>query len=903
MLALLSLTCLTLAPLTAQAAPATDPRNGVVELPAAEGWRASLVLDRGEVGIWTVKSFQVFPGYGTPEVVGLDDKGRCWILVHYSGKWTPLSTIEEGEWLGGLDHGDVDPRAPGAELYTGGKKGNLYQVRAYPFGATDHRLIARFPGEEVHTLLAGDFDPRVAGSELLVFTSPGALYRVTPSGPHGEFEATKLCDTPGRVRDALVLPQRDGEATARIATVSRSGELALLNIGPDGPVWSVVHAVPVGRGRLSLAPARAGRGNVLYTSQDDGVILRHEELAGAASPAWRSEVIFRGPLGPRGVKAGTFDADPMREQVLVFGYSGAVQMLTRGEGDWRAETIFVDRAGGHWLDTIEIDSRNATDEILGSGYGGRIVMLARPPGYGQPGGAAMGGEPGPLRQGADTGLRRVDAAPEPLRGVAPASRSSGDADTVRALFVAGTTGAQRLDPLRYRGGFQAKTAGHETLVRRDEAGHIAPGLAAQWASSADGRELTLTLRPHACWHSGAPVAAADVVAHFERVIGHPEHAWLRGIERVTEVSAPSPRTVRFVLREPWDLLSDLCAINPCAVRGPGTLDGEGEYTRPVGSGPWAFREADGARLVFDEHTPPGGARPRRLELTSIGPQRVLGVETNAALAKLRGGEIDVLADGWDELVPRASFAAAAANADVAVATPGSSVWYMSFSLTGPTAPRALRRALAAAIDRAALARDVEQGFADPCAGWAAATVSAWPAPLAPPALPAEEVAAADAARDVTLRFVAADGEREAALARALTAQLVAGGFDIALEVLSGADASARIEAGAFDLRLERTWGVPYDPDLSLQARFLPPPEAPSAARVRDHGVDPALRALVSRYAAATDEARRSGLATQIQRHLERDASVVPLYAPQRLALARAGVPRPALGLDLYRTGW
>jgi len=51
-------------------------------LPAAPGWEATVVHDRGDIGIWTVKAFQVFPSYGTPEVVGLDDKGRLTVHVH-----------------------------------------------------------------------------------------------------------------------------------------------------------------------------------------------------------------------------------------------------------------------------------------------------------------------------------------------------------------------------------------------------------------------------------------------------------------------------------------------------------------------------------------------------------------------------------------------------------------------------------------------------------------------------------------------------------------------------------------------------------------------------------------------------------------------------------------------------
>ncbi|MFQ5845889.1 MAG: hypothetical protein ACE5JG_12975, partial [Planctomycetota bacterium] len=203
-----------------------DPRDGDVPLPASAGWNASLVIDNGKTGIWTVGSFPIFETLGCPQVVGLDDQGRCWVLASYSGRWTPMTIIHDRRWLGGLAHADVDPRLPGRELYTGGQRGNLFQVGAYPQGSLDCRLIAHFPGREIHTIVAGELDPASPGKELLVFTRPGGLFRVTPTGADGTFRSERIADVPGRVRDALVLPAAPG-AVPEIATVSRAGQLRL----------------------------------------------------------------------------------------------------------------------------------------------------------------------------------------------------------------------------------------------------------------------------------------------------------------------------------------------------------------------------------------------------------------------------------------------------------------------------------------------------------------------------------------------------------------------------------------------------------------------------------------------------------------------------------------------------
>lgn len=346
-----------------------DPREGRVVLPGKSGWDASLVIDNKGVGIWTVDSFQVFNQYACPEVVGLDNDGRCHVLASYSGRWTPITAVHDTKWLGGLSHGDVDPRTAGSEIYVGSQRGNLYQIVAYPHTALDNRLIAHFQGREIHTIVAGDLDPRTKGRELIVFTRPGGLFRITPDGPDGKWNTTHLQDLPGRIRDAVIF----GDS---IATVSRAGKLALLRITKDGPKWETIYKSAMGMGRISFAPERP---SVLYSTHDDGRVLRHERTGGA----WKTETIYLGPEGPRGVAAGRFDADPAVETVAVFGYSGKVQLLSRKQDKWEVETLFQDSDKGHWLAVAEVDGRNSTRELLSSGYSGRIVLLSRPAGYGR----------------------------------------------------------------------------------------------------------------------------------------------------------------------------------------------------------------------------------------------------------------------------------------------------------------------------------------------------------------------------------------------------------------------------------------------------------------------------------------------------------------------------------------
>lgn len=360
------------------AGPPPDPAREEVKLPgAASGWQATLVVDNGSTGIWTVEPEPVFPQYAAQQLVGLDDAGRCHVLISYSGKWTHRVCCDDQQWLGGIAHGDVDPRIARAELYVAGARGNVYQVGTYDSGDLDCRLIAQLPGLEVHTLIAGELDPRSAGAEVLAFTSPGHVYRLSPSGPDGSFVTEHLEQLPGRVRDALLLPAEEGRPL-RIATANRAGLLQLLTIDAQGLHWETICSVPMGFGRLELRAQSTGP-VVLYSTLDDGRVLRHEELADGG------QTIYAGPQGPRGVASGRFVEDPDVETVAVFGYSSDVQLLSRRGETWTVETLFTDRDKGHWLAAGEFDGRNGTDELVGSGYGGRIFMLAREPGYALPG--------------------------------------------------------------------------------------------------------------------------------------------------------------------------------------------------------------------------------------------------------------------------------------------------------------------------------------------------------------------------------------------------------------------------------------------------------------------------------------------------------------------------------------
>ena len=98
------------------------------------------------------------------------------------------------------------------------------------------------------------------------------------------------------------------------------------------------------------------------------------------------------------------------------------------------------------------------------------------------------------------------------------------------------------------------------------------------------------------------------------------------------------RELRIELDRPAALLPDLCAINPTAIRGPGALDREGTFVRPVGSGPFravGVRE-DGRILRMQAHRP---GTPLFVDLV-----RLADGEDPCDL--VQRGEVDAVVSSW-----------------------------------------------------------------------------------------------------------------------------------------------------------------------------------------------------------------------------------------------------------------
>ena len=271
----------------------------------------------------------------------------------------------------------------------------------------------------------------------------------------------------------------------------------------------------------------------------------------------------------------------------------------------------------------------------------------------------------------------------------------------------------------------------EGLTSHDEGtGEPVPAAAASWDVSADGLRYTFRLRPEARWSNGDAVRASHFVFSFERILRPAlasEYAYmlfpLRGAEAfnagattdfatvgatapddrtlVVELTAPTPYFLGLIAHQAW------FPVHPATILRFGKIDQRGTaWTRPenhVGNGPYrlaAWVPNDRIEVLRDtlHHSDP-----------AVGPRRVVFFPTDHTAADesaYRAGQRHVT---YDLLPDRIATYRAQSPSPLRI-DPQLETAHLRFNTTRPPLNDArVRRALALAVDRDALAGSVLLG--------------------------------------------------------------------------------------------------------------------------------------------------------------------------------------------------
>ncbi|MFZ4893032.1 ABC transporter substrate-binding protein [Plantibacter sp. Mn2098] len=246
----------------------------------------------------------------------------------------------------------------------------------------------------------------------------------------------------------------------------------------------------------------------------------------------------------------------------------------------------------------------------------------------------------------------------------------------------------------------------DTLVVQNGKGEIEPRLASAYTTSADGLTWTFTLRKDLTFSDGSALTSADVAYSIQRHLD--KGGALPLSAPITAVTATDPQTVTITLSQPYSpLLAELSTFSSGIV--PKDLKGESEaafFAAPVASGPFTVGNWDkaGGKITLKKNADYWQhGKPYVDSVTYI----VAG-DDNQLAQLVKSGQAQI-AEG---IAPASVSDLQSAQNVHLLSTPSWNQDEIFFNTTtGPFADRSARRAVAQAIDRAALAKNTTFGTA------------------------------------------------------------------------------------------------------------------------------------------------------------------------------------------------
>jgi peptide/nickel transport system substrate-binding protein len=248
----------------------------------------------------------------------------------------------------------------------------------------------------------------------------------------------------------------------------------------------------------------------------------------------------------------------------------------------------------------------------------------------------------------------------------------------------------------------------EYLIYRAPHGDLQPGLATSWKSSPDGNVVEFVLRKGVKFHSGDALTMKDIEFSFERSrLKNPiVKSRLRTMSRLEVVDE---YRFRVHFKEP-----DVTFIpnqGAVAIVSKSYYDrvGEENFVRnPVGTGPYKLvRYVSGEYMDLERFQEYWGEKP------SIREARFLFVpEDTTRLSKLKAGEVDMIGSCPYPLVKDVEKTPGLKTIRLSTGHPTPSVVFGTQNPKVPWYDKRVRLAMALAIDRKTIVRDVLQGIPD-----------------------------------------------------------------------------------------------------------------------------------------------------------------------------------------------
>jgi peptide/nickel transport system substrate-binding protein len=443
------------------------------------------------------------------------------------------------------------------------------------------------------------------------------------------------------------------------------------------------------------------------------------------------------------------------------------------------------------------------------------------------------------------------------------------------LVIALESGPTYLDP-RYATDADSDRIGalvFDALARPDRNFRLQPELAESW-QALDERTYVFKLRAGVRFQNGRPLTAADVVYTYRSVLDAKTRSPKRGQLRfIDTVEASAPDEVRFHLAAPFAPFFEALTLGVVP-------QGTAPNTARIGSGPFSVEEfLQGERIALRANPSYWGGAPR---LTGV----VFKVIPDAIVRVLefRKGTVDLIQNYFepDMLAWLEKNSGAAVQSDQ-----GTNFQYIGMNLEHPILKhRAVREAIACAIDRGTIIRHLLKSLAIPATGLL--SPQHWAYEPAVPQIqydPARAKRLLDAAgfRDpdgdgplprFKLSFKTTNVDLRKRIAEAFKEQLARVGIELEVRTYEWGTFYADVKKGNFHLYSLEWIGV-VDPDIyfNLFHSTSVPPDGNNRGRYRN----PELDDLLERGREAMNQDERRRIYGSVQEILARDLPYIPLW--------------------------
>jgi len=356
----------------------------------------------------------------------------------------------------------------------------------------------------------------------------------------------------------------------------------------------------------------------------------------------------------------------------------------------------------------------------------------------------------------------------------------------------------------------------DKLFDIDEKLNIVPQLALSYENSADGKEMTIKLRPGVKFHDGEPLDAQAAKFSIERHMTLPTSFRKSELASVDHVEVVDPLTIKLVLKTPFaPLITQLTdrsgmMVSPKAAKEEGDKFG----LHPVCAGPYKFVERVAQdRLVFERFADYWNKDNIFIDRVVFQPI----VDATVRLANLKSGALDLI-----ERVLATDIKDVRSDPRLVLSTaPELGYQGLTINIANDKNKGALsqsekvRQALDLSIDREALNQVVFNGEFTPGNQWVSPQHPYYQQAFPIQKRDVEKAKAllkeAGVPLPIPVDFMVPQGAEEQAVAQVLQSMAAESGFDLKIRVIEFATSFKQAQAGEFQI-FQIPWSGRIDPD-------------------------------------------------------------------------------------------